>query len=177
MLYITESRWMREDMFQQFLMTCDPCWNLKLTIPCHCKKLRACPASNFAFATCQSRQKSQLEPNISCFSWFWKTMTSMLFRDGEDGPCCGHNSFKFPWSLSFPAQERFQHIKLRDVKIFKRKILKNEKIECEKYSEKFQPAKNRLEVRKSIQEPTPLSIYLLHLSKLFLNVYIILWML
>ena len=152
---------MREDMFQQFQMTCDPCRNLKLTIPCHCKKLRACPASNFAFATCQSRQKSQLEPNISSFVyWVWKTMTSMLFRDGEDGPCCGHNSFKFHWSLSFPAQERFQHIKLRDVK---RKISKKWKDWMRKIFWEVSASKKQAWGPKTYSRTNPsiyLSIYL-----------------
>lgn len=171
---------MRQDMFQQFLMTCDPCWNLKLTIPCHCKKLRPCPASNFPFATCQSRQKSQLEPNISYFSWVWKTVTSMLFRDGGDGPCCGHNSFKFHWSLLFSSGRKISTYQTQKCQKEDFKKMKRFKIECEKYSEKFQPAENGLRSEKVFKnQPLYLSICCIsmHLSNLFLNVYIILWIL
>ncbi len=51
---------------------------------------------------------SQLEQKKSmAFSWVWKTMASILFRDGEDGPCCSHSSFKFYSLLAFPAQKDF----------------------------------------------------------------------
>ena len=56
--------------------------------------------------------------------------------------------------------QRKKDFNISNSEMSKGRFQKNEKIECERYSEKFQPAKNRLEVRKRIQEPTPLSIYL-----------------
>ena len=143
---------MRQDIFQQtpFLVTCD-----------------SCPPSNFPFATCQSRGVSQLEQKKSmAFSWVWKTMASILFRDGEDGPCCSHNTVASSFIHSrFSSAERFRHVKFKDVK---RNISRNEKSQNWMHKIVWEAAAGRKQAwgPKRVFKHQPLSIYLLHLSPL-----------